>query len=198
MKTLLYFAIGLFAILTFGQDTAQQDIWYNLQTPANEAVVNVGIPDTPFILKNVHGTPSDYTIPVYIDAMRSDKVSDVIVDIIQMAASFDKRGNKMIYLKGKIDLSCCFDGSISIDFLDADDNLVQKARTDADGVFKIKSINGNLFDMKDNKIKFNFTKLKTFDQNADVRFAEVKRLKRPLGSELETVQEKSIVNKNKP
>jgi len=198
MKTLIHFAIGLFTTLTFAQNNIQQDIWYNLQTPANEAVVNTGIPDTPFILKNVHGTPTDYTIPVYIDATKRDKVSDVIIDIIQMSASFDRRGNRMIYLKGQIDLSCCFDGPISIDFLDDNDNLVQKASTDADGVFKIKSINGNLFDIKDNKIKFNFTKLKTFDQNADLRYAEVKLLKRPLGSELKTVQEKSIVNKNKP
>jgi len=198
MKTLFNFAIGLFATLTFAQNSTQQDIWYDLQTPANEAVVYTGIPDAPFILKNVDGTPTDYTIPVYFDAIKSEKVSDVIIDIIQMSASFDKRGNRMIYLKGQVDLSCCFDGPISIDFLDTDDNLVQKARTDADGVFKIKSINGNLFVLKNNKLKFNFTKLKTFDQNADIRFAEVKRLKRPLGSELETVQEESIANKNKP
>jgi hypothetical protein len=198
MKTLFYFAIGLFATFTFAQNDSSQDIWYNLQTPANDAVAFTGIPDTPFILKNIHGTPTDYTLPVYFDAIKSDKVSDVIIDIIQMSASFDRRGNKMIYLKGQIDLSCCFDGPMTIDFLDADDNLVQKASTDANGVFKIKSINGNLFVLKNNKLKFNFTKLKTFDQNADIRFAEVKRLKRPLESELETVQEKSIANKNKP
>ena len=200
MKKLLYFAIGMFATVTFAQNNPQQDIWFNLQTPANEAVADeaAGIPDAPFILKNIHGTPTNYTLPVYFEAISNTKISDVIIDIKQMSSSTDRRGNKMIYLKGKIDLSCCFNGSIVLEFYDLEDNLVQKAMTDSEGNFKIKSISGNMFEIKKNKIKFNFSKIKTFDQNADIRYAEVKRIKRPLGSELETVQEKSIVEKNKP
>lgn len=199
MKKLLYFAIGMFATVTFAQNNPQ-DIWFNFQTPANEAVAEntAGIPDTPFILKNIHGTPTNYTLPVYFEAIKSSKISDVVIDIKQMSSNVDRRGNRMIYLKGKIDLSCCFNGSIVLEFYDTKDNLIQKAMTDAEGNFKIKSINGNMFEIKDNKFKFNFNKIKTFDQNADIRFAEVKRIKRPLGSELETVQEKSIVEKNKP
>ena len=200
MKKLLYFAIGMFATVSFAQNTSQQDIWFNFQTPATEAVADAGtgIPDTPFTLKNEHGTPTDYTLPVYFEAINNPKISDVIVDIKQMSANIDRRGRRMIYLKGKIDLSCCFNGSIVIEFYDLDDNLVQKATTDTDGNFKIKSINGNMFEIKGKKLKFNFAKIKTFDQNADIRFAEVKRIKRPLGSELETVQEKSIVDKTNP
>ena len=198
MKKLLYFVISLFATITFAQNNSQEDIWYNFLTPANEAVAEqaTGILDTPFILKNIHGTPTNYTLPVYFDAIKDSKISDVIIDIKQMASSTDRRGNQMIYLHGKVDLSCCFNGSISLEFYDLDDNLVQKAMTDADGNFKMKSINGNMFEIKGNKLKFNFSKIKTFDQNADIRFAEVKRIKTPLGSELETVQEKSIVEKN--
>jgi len=197
MKKLLYFAIGMFTTLTVAQNNSNEDIWFNFQTPANEAVADYGIPDTPFILKDKFGTPTDYTIPVYFEAIKSTKVSEVIIDITQMSANIDKRGRRIIYLKGKIDLSCCFNGNIVLEFFDENDFLVQKATSDAEGNFKIKSINGNMFDIKDNKIKFNFAKIKTFDQNADIRFAEVKRIKRPLGSDGD-VQAKSIVDKTNP
>ena len=200
MKKLLYFAIGMFATATFAQNNTQEDIWFNFLTPANEAVADqaTGAPDTPFILKNIHGTPTNYSLPVYFEAVSNPKISDVIIDIKQMSSSTDRRGNQMIYLKGKIDLSCCFNGSIVLEFYNLEDNLVQKVMTDADGNFKLKSINGNMFEIKENKLKFNFSKIKTFDQNADIRFAQVKRIKTPLGSELETVQEKSIVEKTNP
>lgn len=196
MKNIIYFAIGMFATVTLAQNNSQEDIWFNFQTPANEAVATVGIPDTPFILKNIHGTPTNYTLPVYFEAVKNPKISDVIIDIKQMSSNIDRRGNQMIYLKGKIDLSCCFNGSIVLEFYDNDDNLVQKAMTDNEGNFKVKSINGNLFEIKSNKLKFNFSKIKTFDQNADIRYAEVKRLKKPLGAS--TAQEESIVEKTDP
>ncbi len=200
MKKLLYFAIGIFATFTFAQNNSQQDLWFNFQTPVSEIVADntPGIPDTPFILKNKYGTPTNYTLPVYFEAIANSKISDVMIDIKQMSANIDKRGRQMIYLKGKIDLSCCFNGSIVLEFFDANDNLIQKAMTDAEGNFKIKSISGNMFEIKGEKLKFNFAKIKTYDQNADIRFAEVKRIIRPLGSELETVQEKSIVDKTNP
>lgn len=200
MKNLFYFAIGMFATLTFAQNNSQQDTWYNFQTPATLEVADsvIGVPDTPFIFKNEYGTATNYTLPVYFDAISKPKMSDVIIDIKHMSSNVNRRGNRIIYLAGKIDLSCCFDGSIVLEFYDQNDNLVQKATTDVEGNFKIKSINGKIFEVKDNKLKFNFSKIKTFDQNADVRFAEVKRIKRPLGSEVKTVQEKSIVEKTNP
>jgi len=125
----------------------------------------------------------------------SPKISDIIIDINQMSIKFDRRGRQIIYLNGKIDLSCCFSGALVLEFFNSDDKLIQKATSDSDGNFKIKSITGNLFDLKDDKIKFNFSKVKTFDQNADIRFAEVKHNKRSLGSELKTVDKNAVLNK---
>jgi len=198
MKKLLYFAIGMFTTLTIAQNNTQKDNWFNFQTPANEVVADLGIPDTPFILKDKLGKPTDYTLPIYFDAIAKPEISDVIIDIVQMSSNVDRRGRRMIYLKGKIDLSCCFNGDIVLEFYDENDNLIQKAMSDAEGNFKIKSISGNMFEIKGNKIKFNFAKIKTFDQNADIRFAELKRIKRPLGSEAGHAQEKSIVDKTIP
>lgn len=194
MKQLLYLAIGIFTTAILAQDNSQQEIWFKFQTPTTDAVTHTGIPDTPFILKNEHGTPTEYTVAAYFEAMSNPKISDVMIDINHISAKFDRRGRQIIYLSGKVDLSCCFNGEMSLDFYDAEDNLVQKARTDALGNFKLKSINGNMFTIKGDKIKFNFTKIKTFDLNADIRYASVSRIKRSLGSE-NSNQETSIVKK---
>ena len=182
MKKLLHLVIGMLASVTFAQNNPQEDISFNFITPTNKTVTEqaTGIPDAPFILKNIYGTPTNYTLPVYFKAISKPEISDVIIDIKQISSNTDRKGNRMIYLKGKVDLSCCFDDSIVLEFYDLNDNLMQKATTDTEGNFKIKSNNGNMFEIKKNKLKFNFSKIKTIDQNADIRFAEVKRIEKHL------------------
>ena len=103
----------------------------------------------------------------------------------------------MIYFKGKVDMSCCYRASISLEFYDDNDNLIQLAKTDEFGNFKLKSINGNLIEISQGKLKFNFTNLKSFDANADVRYATLEVYEKPIDEQFKTLQTNTVVNTDK-
>ena len=88
-----------------------------------------------------------------------------------------EKERQIVYLDGKIDLFCCRNRPLNLELYDKDDNLIQVARTESDGIFKLKSINGNILEIKNDKIKFNFKKIKTIDVNLDERFASLERNK---------------------
>ena len=100
----------------------------------------------------------------------------------------------MIYFRGKIDMSCCYPSPISIKFYDSKGNLTQIAKTDDKGNFKVKSINGNIIEISKGRIKFNFSKLLTFDGNADERYAYMGVYKKPIDRQFESSQQSEIVN----
>jgi len=196
MKYILFVVTSLFAFTTLAQTNSTEDTWFKFQTPITESVEGQDSKDTPLVLKDENGTPTNYTVPVVFSAVSNPDISDIIIDIKQISGKYDKKGSLIVYLSGKVDLSCCYNGEMNLDFYDADDNLVQKARTDEFGKFKLKSINGKMFTIKDNQIKFNFTSIKTFDLNADIRFATVTSSKKPLKSEEATVQESTSVKES--
>jgi len=197
MKYILFIVINMFAFTTLAQTNTTEDTWFKFQTPITEAIEGQDSKDTPLISKDKNGTPTDYTVPVIFTAVSNPDISDIIIDIKQISTKYDKKGSLIIYLNGKVDLSCCYNGEMNIDFYDSDDNLVQKARTDEFGKFKLKSINGKMFTIKDNQIKFNFTSIKTFDLNADIRYATVASSKKPLKSEEATVEESTLAKESK-
>jgi predicted nucleic acid-binding protein len=114
------------------------------------------------------------------------------IKITSIAASYDRKDRLMIYLRGKIDMSCCYPSPITLEFYDHKNNLVQLAKTDLSGNFKVKSINGNMMEISKGRIKFNFSKVVTFDGNADTRNAEVVVYKKQIDEQFASSQNGTV------
>ncbi len=153
--------------------------------------------DTPLVLKNRDNEVSNYILPVKFTAQKQEGLTDLDIKIKGVCTSYDTRGRLIIYLRGKIDMSCCYQASISLELYDDHDKLIQLAKTDEFGNFKLKGINGNMIEIKNGKLKFNFTKLKTFDANGDIRYALIEVYEKPIDEQFNTVQENTVVDSNK-
>lgn len=195
-KVILFTSVLLCAFLTNAQDNwitfkdYPTDININLDEDAN-------IKDTPFVIKNKAGQVSNYILPVKFTPISEEGLSDLNIKIKSINASYDTKGRLMIYFRGKIDMSCCYQASISLELYDEEGKLIQLAKTDEFGNFKLKSINGSLIEISTGKIKFNFTKLKSFDANADVRYATLEIYEKPIDEQFRVLQTTTVVNTDK-
>lgn len=128
-------------------------------------------------LTSIDGKVTILKAPVKLIAKNDGRLVPLNISIDSIKYEAVEKGRQIVYLDGKIDLSCCRNRPINMELYDKDNNLIQFARTENDGVFKLKSINGNILEIKNNKIKFNFKKIKTIDVNLDERFASLERNK---------------------
>lgn len=140
--------------------------------------------DTPFVVRNKQGETSNYLLPVKFTPNQHNGLRAVNIIIKSIGASYDTKDRLMVYFRGKIDMSCCYPAPVFLEFYDELGTLIQKSTTDHFGNFKIKSINGNIVDISNGQIKFNFNKVKTFDANADIRFARLDIYKKPIDTDL--------------
>lgn len=180
--------------------TAQEN-WINFKSYPTDLVINIEgnseLQDTPFVFINREDQAFNYLLPVKLITETYESISDMDMKISSIAASYDKKGRLIIYFRGKIDMSCCYPSPIAIKFYDSKGNLIQVAKTDDKGNFKVKSINGNIIEISKGRIKFNFSKLQTFDGNADMRYAYMGVYKKPIDHQFESSKEAEIVNTDK-
>lgn len=118
------------------------------------------------------------------------KAMEITIDSIKYEAESDDR--QIVFLDGKVDLSCCRNRPINMEFYDDEENLIQFSRTDNDGNFKLKSVNGNMLEIRNYKIKINFKKLKTIDENWDERYASLERNTILSDNKIERLQKKEL------
>lgn len=115
--------------------------------------------------------------PVKLKAKNLGKLVPLEISIDSIKLEAQENGSEIVYVDGKIDLTCCRKRPVNIELIDKDRNFVQFATTDEEGNFKLKSINGNILEIKNKKIKFNFKTIKTIDVVLDERFATIERIK---------------------
>lgn len=192
MKNLILLSIALLTSILLN---AQED-WIRFKDYPTDLVINIeegtDIQDTPFVFINRDEEAFNYVIPVKLETQTYETVSNMEIKITSIAASYDSKDRLMIYLRGKIDMSCCYPSPISLEFYDHKNNLIQLAKTDVSGNFKVKSINGNMMDISKGRIKFNFSKVVTFDGNADTRNADVIVYKKQIDEQFVTSQESTV------
>lgn len=195
-KFILFIVVLSFAFLT----TAQEN-WIRFKDYPTDININLeeesDVNDTPFVFKNKEEVLYNYLLPVKFVPISEEDLSDLNIKIKSINASYDIKGRLMVYFRGKIDMSCCYQASISLQFFDEDDNLIQLTKTDAFGNFKLKSINGNLIEIHNGNIILNFSKIKSFDANADVRYAKIEIYEKHIDQQFKTLQSNTIVNTTK-
>lgn len=197
MKKIILLSVALLTSILLN---AQED-WIRFKDYPTDLVININedsnLDDTPFVFINRDEQAYNYVIPVKLESQKYETVSNMEIKITSIAASYDSKDRLMVYLRGKIDMSCCYPSPITLEFYDHKNNLIQLAKTDVSGNFKVKSINGNMMEISKGKIKFNFSKVVTFDGNADTRNAEVIVYKKQIDEQFVSSQEGTVTTTEK-
>ena len=197
MKKLILFSFALFIAFLMN---AQED-WIRFKDYPIDLVIDVtedsNLNDTPFVFINRKGQASNYVIPVKLESQTYENISNMDIKVKSIAASYDSKDRLMLYLRGKIDMSCCYPAPITLEFYDYHRNLIQIAKTDKFGNFKVKSINGNMMEISKGRIKFNFSKVVSFDGNADIRNANVVVYKKLIDEQFEASQKGKLTSTSK-
>ena len=180
----------LFTILYFYAFSQNKKSEY--QDPAFWINLEVNKKDVPVKLISENGSVTYLSAPIKFIAKKDDrlKAMEIHIDSIKYEALDENR--QIVYLDGYVNLSCCRNRPINMEFYDEDENLIQFSRTDDLGNFKLKSINGNMMEIKNNKIKINFKKLKTIDENWDERYASLERKSVPSENKIKRLQNKEL------
>lgn len=192
MKKLLVLTLLIFTSIAI----KAQEEWIRFKDYPTDLIFNLEaeskIEDTPFVFKNREGQAFSYVIPVKLITAANDNIENMDVKFRSIAASYDRKDRLVIYLRGKIDMSCCYPAPISLEFFDGNGKLIQIAQTDINGNFKVKSINGNMAEISKGRIKFNFSKMSSFDGNADTRATFLSVYKKPIDKQFETASKATV------
>lgn len=188
MKRLVLLSISLcFFLFSFSQNKKKeyQDpaFWINLETNQR---------DIPVKLTSEKGGVTYLSAPIKFIAKKDAKLKPMEITIDSIKYEAESEDRQIVFLDGKVDLSCCRNKPINMEFYDDEENLIQFSRTDNEGNFKLKSVNGNMLEIKNNKIKINFKTLKTIDENWDERFATLERKSMPSQQQIQRLQKKEL------
>lgn len=188
MKRIILVAISIsFFVCSFAQNNKKeyQDPAYWIDLENNEE-------DIPVKLTTEEGSISFLSAPIKFIPKKDERLKAMVITIDSIKYEAISEDRQIVYLDGKVDLSCCRNRPINMEFYDDEENLIQFSRTDEEGNFKLKSVNGNMLEIKNFKLKVNFKKLKTIDENWDERYAALERKSIPSENKLEKLQKKEI------
>ncbi|MBT8395203.1 MAG: hypothetical protein HKO81_04050 [Flavobacteriaceae bacterium] len=147
------------------------------QDPAYWIDLEIKKEGVPVKIISINGDTKYFKAPVKLLSNNTNRLLPLNISIDSIMYEAVGKGREIVQLKGKIDLSCCINRPVNIELIDKDSNLIQFSKTDNYGIFKLQSINGNILEIKNNKIKFNFNKIKTIDVNLDERYTTLERNK---------------------
>jgi len=144
----------------------------------------------PVKITSISGEVNYFKAPIKLVPKNKNKLVplQISIDSIKFEAIDKKR--EIVMVDGKIDLSCCKNRAVNMELFDKDDNFIQFATTDNNGNFKLKSINGNILEIKNNKVKLNFKRIKTIDVGLDERFVTIVRSKKPSQKKIKRLRKK--------
>ena len=182
----------LFVSLCLSLSSFSQNKKSEYQDPAFWIDLEVNKKDVPVKMISENGSVTYLSAPIKFIARKDDRLKAMEIEIDSIKYEAIDENRQIVYLDGKVDLSCCRNRPINMEFYDDDENLIQFSRTDSDGNFKLKSVNGNMMEIKNNKLKINFKKLKTIDENWDERYASLERKSIPSANKIKRLQNKEL------
>lgn len=184
--------ILLLVCISLGLYSFSQNKKSDYQDPAFWIDLEANKKNVPVKMTSESGSITYLSAPIKFISKKDEKLKamEIHIDSIKYEAIDENR--QIVYLDGYVNLSCCRNRPINMEFYDDDENLIQFSRTDELGNFKLKSINGNMMEIKNNKIKINFKKLKTIDENWDERYATLERESMPSENQIKRLQNKEL------
>jgi len=135
--------------------------------------------------------PEMYSTPVKFVTEKENDIFGLKLDIEFLKYGFTEEGKELVQLEGSLNLSCCKNKPVTLEFQDKDGNAVQFTSTDDTGKFKATSPNGKLIEFSNYRIKFNFDRIKATDIDLNSKDVVLKWLNKPSEKELKRARKKA-------
>jgi len=104
---------------------------------------------------------------------------------------FDKNDKEVVQFWGTIDLSCCKNKPVKVEFLDKEDKPIHFLTTEEDGSFKAIGPNGGILEFDNYRLKINVKKIKVIDEELNEKFVVLKWLNKPSEKDLKRMRKKA-------
>jgi len=136
--------------------------------------------------------PEMYSAPIKFQPEDENNIFGLKLSVDFLKYGFDEDGKAMVLLEGNVDLSCCKNQPVRLEFQDIYKNPVQFIDTDEQGNFVITSPNGKLMEFKDYKLKLNFNKIIATDTELNKRTVILHWVNRPSDKEMKRLRKKAL------
>ena len=182
---ILVLALGSISV-TFGQVREKKEyqdpaMWIDLE-PKKKGI--------PVKISTFSGEVKHFNAPIKVLTKKRNELVPLLLSIDSILLVAEDKKREIVMINGKIDLSCCENRVVTMELLDKDENFIQYAKTDDDGNFKLKSVNGNILEIKNNKLKLNYKRIKTIDVGLNERFVTIERSVIPSRSKIKRLRKK--------
>ncbi len=136
--------------------------------------------------------PEMYSAPIKFVSSKENDLFALKVSIDFLKYGFDENGKERVQLEGSVNLSCCKNKAVKLQFINDEGNPVLFGDTDDQGKFKFTSANGRLMEFNNYKVKLNFDIIKVIDNDLNEKVVELVWLTRPSRKELKRLRKKAL------
>jgi len=136
--------------------------------------------------------PEMYSAPIKFVPEKENDLFGLKLEILFLKYGFTEEGKEMVLLEGNLDLSCCKNKPVRLEFQDIHGNPVQFADTDDQGNFILTSPNGKLMKFNEYKLKLNFNKIIATDNELNQRAVILDWITRPSDREMKKLRKKAL------
>ena len=144
------------------------------------------------ITPRVGQLPEMYSAPIKFESSKDNDLFALKVTIDFLKYGFDKQGKEQVQLEGTVNLACCKNKPVKLQFINDEGNPVLFGDTDDAGKFKFTSANGRLMEFDNYRVKLNFDIIKVIDHDLNEKQVELVWLTRPTRSELKRLRKKAL------
>jgi len=135
--------------------------------------------------------PEMFSAPIKFVSEKENNIFDLKLTFEFLKYGFNEEGNELVQLEGFLDLSCCKNKPVILEFQDKEGNAVHFTSTDEEGNFKATSPNGKLMEFSNYRIKFNFNRIMATDIDLNSKKVVLKWLNKPSEKELKRLRKKA-------
>ena len=135
--------------------------------------------------------PEMYSTPIKFVSEKENDIFSLKLAIDFLKYGFNEDGKELVQIEGSLNLSCCKNKPVTLEFQDNEGNAVQFTSTDDTGKFKATSPNGKLMEFSNYRIKFNFNKIKATDIDLNSKHVILKWTNKPSDKELKRLRKKA-------
>lgn len=136
--------------------------------------------------------PEVYSAPITLVSAKENDIFAPKVAIEFLKYGFNEEGEEVVLMEGTVDLKCCNNKPVRLQFINNDGDPVQFGETNDEGYFMFKGRNGRLMEFDNYRIKFNFVTIKIIDEQLNEKQVTLEWLTRPDAKEMKRLRKKAL------
>lgn len=187
MKRLLFFIVMLSCITVSAQKYPEfQDPseWIPLEKSFNYVSTSI----TP----RAGQLPEMYAAPIKFVSQKENDLFAAKVSIDFLKYGFNEKDEEMVLIEGTVNLSCCMNKPVKLQFINNEGYPIQFGSTDETGLFVFTSPNGKLMEFSNYRLKLNFDTIKIIDDQLNEKQVELHWITRPDAKEMKRLRKKAL------